>query len=313
MVLVAHHADVPRRVVVERDALVDFHRRELEPLTGELQVRLVDVVRVQMHDVPRPDELARLQAALLGHEHGQQRVAGDVEGHAQEQVGAALRQCAGELSILDVELEQRVAGRQLHLVEISDVPGRDDESPRVRVALNLVDDVGQLVDVAPIGCRPAAPLCAVDGTEVAVALRELVIVENALLELAKPLRPLLRVDVGNRQAVVGEVGLVGPLRPDAHAVLEQVADVGVALQEPDQLDDDPVEVHLLRRDEWEGRQVVSERPNELGVHPGVSAVILQITLLANLQQEVLVRCCKHMSPKNEACRVNTHWHLLYMV
>ena len=44
----------------------------------------------------------------------QQRIGGDVEGHAEEHVGGALVELAGEPAVGDVELEQAVAGRQRH-------------------------------------------------------------------------------------------------------------------------------------------------------------------------------------------------------
>ena len=55
------------------------------------------------------------ESGLLGHHVGEQRVAGDVERNAEEHVGAALVQLAGELAVGDVELEESVARRQGHL------------------------------------------------------------------------------------------------------------------------------------------------------------------------------------------------------
>ena len=69
------------------------------------------------------DELARREPGHLRHHQGEQRVRGDVERHAQEDVGRALVELAGELALRDIELEQAVAGRQRHLVELADVPG----------------------------------------------------------------------------------------------------------------------------------------------------------------------------------------------
>jgi hypothetical protein len=55
----------------------------------------------------------------LRHHHGQQRVGGDVERHAEEDVGRALVELAGQPAVGDVELEQAVAGRQRHLLSTS--------------------------------------------------------------------------------------------------------------------------------------------------------------------------------------------------
>ncbi len=75
-----------------------------------------------------------------------------------------------------------------------------------------------LVDVAPVGRRPGAPLVAVDRPEVAV--------------------------------------VVGPLVPDRDAAVLQPLHVGVAAQEPQQLGEDRAGVHLLGGDQREaGAQV----------------------------------------------------------
>jgi hypothetical protein len=98
-----------------------------------------------------------LPGRLLRHHVGQQRVGGDIEGHAEEDVGAALVQLAGQLAVGDIELEEGVAGRQLHLRHVGHVPGRDDHAARVRVVPDLVQHLADLVDVAR---RPAPASCA---------------------------------------------------------------------------------------------------------------------------------------------------------
>ena len=148
----------------------------------------------------RPDELARLQVALLRHHVREQGVGGDVEGHAEQRIGAALIELAGEPPARHVELKQRMAGQQSHLLELAHVPGAHDQAARVRVRLDLLDDVRELIDGATVRRGQAAPLLAVNRAELAV--------------------------------------LIGPLVPDADAVLAQVADVGVALEEPQQLVND---------------------------------------------------------------------------
>jgi hypothetical protein len=137
------------------------------------------------------------QIALLREHVRQQRIRSDVERHAEEHVGAALVQLARELAVADPELEQRVARRQRHLLELADVPGVDDDAResglrRIRSIVRLIWSIGR-----PVRSGPGAPLPAVDRAELAA--------------------------------------LVGPLVPDRHAVLVQIAHVGVALQEPQQL------------------------------------------------------------------------------
>ena len=84
------------------------------------------------------------------------------------------------------------------------------ESGLRRISATTLRD---LVDVAAVGRRPAAPLVAVDRAELAVG--------------------------------------VGPLVPDRHAGRLQRAHVGLAAQEPEQLVDDRLGVHLLGRHQRE--------------------------------------------------------------
>src|SRR5690554_3514236 len=65
---------------------VQAHAGQRMRLAAQLQVGLFDVVGVQVAVAAGPDELARLQVADLGDHQGQQGVAGDVEGYAEEDV-----------------------------------------------------------------------------------------------------------------------------------------------------------------------------------------------------------------------------------
>ena len=69
---------------------VELHLRQRARFAGQLQFGLLEVVAVNMRVAQRVDEFARLQTAHLGNHHGQKRVAGDVERHAEEDVRAAL-------------------------------------------------------------------------------------------------------------------------------------------------------------------------------------------------------------------------------
>ena len=98
--------------------------------TLELLVGLGEVIQVEVRVTQRDDELARLQVRHLGHHQREQRVGGDVEGHAQEDVGASLVHLAGELAVGHVELEEGVAGHERHLRQVRDIPGRHHHAPR---------------------------------------------------------------------------------------------------------------------------------------------------------------------------------------
>ena len=100
----------------------------------KLQARLLEVVEIEVRVAERVDELAGLQAGHLRHHHRQQRVGRDVERHAEEDVGGALVELARQPALGDVELEQAVARRQRHLVDVGRVPRGDDQAARVRIA-----------------------------------------------------------------------------------------------------------------------------------------------------------------------------------
>jgi hypothetical protein len=136
---------------------------------------------------------------------------GDVEGHAEEDVGGALVELARQLAPGDIELEQAMAWRQRHPVHICRVPGRHDEAARIRVAADRLDHIGDLVDGAAVPGRPGAPLPAIDRAEIAA--------------------------------------FIGPIVPDRDTAIPEVFDVGVAGEEPQQLMDDRLEMQLLGGDQ----------------------------------------------------------------
>jgi len=143
--------------------------------TAELQSHLLLVVAVDVAVAAGPDEVAHIQVALLRHHVREQCVAGNVEGHTQKDVGTSLVQLATELGFFarilrggHVKLKKRMARHERHFVEIGHIPSTDDDAAAVWVAFERIHDLLDLVNVAAIGRRPAAPLHAVDGAEVAV-------------------------------------------------------------------------------------------------------------------------------------------------
>ena len=98
-------------------------------------------------------------------------------------------------------------------------------------------DIGDLIDRAAVRRRPRPPLLAIDRAEVAV--------------------------------------LVGPFVPDAHAVVVEIFDVGVAAQEPQQFVDDGFDVQLLGGDQREtARQVKAHLVAEDRARADAGAVAL---------------------------------------
>jgi hypothetical protein len=173
----------------------------------QLQVCLIQVVGIEVRVAKRVHKIPGLEAADLGQHQRQQRIGGDVEGHAQENVGGALVQLAAELAVGNVELEQAVTGRQGHLVHVGRVPGRNDQAAAVRVGPDGVFQPADLVDHPAIRRRPAAPLLAIDRAQIALG--------------------------------------IGPFVPDPDAIVLQIFDVGVPGEKPQQFMNDGFGVQLL--------------------------------------------------------------------
>src|SRR5687768_9216787 len=125
------------------------------------------MVRVEVEVAEGVDEIARSEVANLRDHHREERVAGDVEGDAEKEVGAALIELAAQTAVEDEELKERVTGRESHLRNLAGIPRADDESPRVRVLLDLRDDSRELVEASTIGAPPVAPLRAIDAAKLA--------------------------------------------------------------------------------------------------------------------------------------------------
>ena len=76
----------------------------------QLQLRLLEVIEVEMHVAESGDEIAGLEIRDLRDHHREQRVGRDIERHAEEDVGGALIELAGESAVRDVELEKAWQG-----------------------------------------------------------------------------------------------------------------------------------------------------------------------------------------------------------
>src|SRR3977135_3833272 len=101
----------------------------------------------------------------------QDRVLRHVERHAEEEVARALIHHQAELSFGDEELEERVAGGQAGLVQLSRVPRGDHVTPARRVGLERVDDVRQLIDMSVVWRDPVAPLLTVVAAGISLETR----------------------------------------------------------------------------------------------------------------------------------------------
>ena len=214
------------------------------------------------------NELAGFQTAHLRHHLGQQGVGGDVERHPQKRVGAALVQLARKPPFGHIELKQHVTRRKGHRVDLRDIPRRNDDAPRLGVGADHFDGLRDLVDGAPVGAGPRTPLVAVDVVQVA----EAVALDRRLD--ARSREESLPVDgqhsVAHAQFVVITVSVVVP---DMDPVFDEVFDIGVPAQEPQQFVDHPFQKDLLGRQQGEPlRQVETHLMAEDPFGPGSRAV-----------------------------------------
>ena len=102
-------------------------------------IGLLEVIHVKVAVAARPDELSHVQVALLGEHVRQQCIAGDIEGNAEKEVSAALVQLEVEPAAGNLGLEQAVAGRERHAMNLAGVPGSDDLPPRIRILTDKFD------------------------------------------------------------------------------------------------------------------------------------------------------------------------------
>src|ERR1700734_1186589 len=171
------------------------------------------MIEVEVAVTAGPDELAGLEVALLGKHMGEQGVTRDVERHTEKDVGAALIELTGQPAVGDVELKERMAWHEAHLLELAHVPRAHDDAAGIRIATELFERHAQLIDVAPVGRQPGTPLLAVDRSQLAA--------------------------------------LIGPLVPDRDSLIAQPRDIGIPPEKPEQLVDDRAQVNALRGDERE--------------------------------------------------------------
>ena len=215
MALVVQHLEVFKLVVEDGVGFaLDVQCWVGEWFAAELQRHLLVVVAVNVAVPARPDEVAHIQVALLRHHMGEQGVASNVERHAQENIGTALVQLTAELGFFArvlrrryIELKERMAGHECHLVELGHVPCAHDDAAAVGVGFEGVNDLLNLVNVAAIWCGPAAPLHAIHRTEVTI--------------------------------------FAGPLVPNGDVAFFEPVVVARSRQEPQQLLDDGAQVNLF--------------------------------------------------------------------
>src|SRR5690348_12736953 len=138
--LVAHELEILIGIVEQSGRPpADLEAGRRKGRARELQPRLLEVVEIEMAVAARPDELSRLEVALLREHVGEQSVARNVEGDAEEDIRAALIKLTGQPAVRHVELKQRVARHQVHLLELADIPRADQDAAGIRVAAQQLE------------------------------------------------------------------------------------------------------------------------------------------------------------------------------
>jgi len=210
--VVAFESEVVEHKILEVCAGgIEHHAREGAALAGELQAGLLEVVGVEVKVAEGVNKCAGLESTDLRDHEREERVGSDIEGHAEEEVCAALVELATEFAILNIELKQRMTWREGHEVELGGVPCRNDEATAIGIFFDVFDDARDLIDDGAIRSAPVAPLGAIDAAEIAIR--------------------------------------IGPLVPDGDIIFPQVADICFAFQEPEQLMNDGAEMEFFRGEE----------------------------------------------------------------
>ncbi|MNI65479.1 hypothetical protein D3C73_1209900 [compost metagenome] len=116
------------------------------------------MICINVHIAAGPDKVTHLKARLLGDHMGKQRVAGNIKRQAEEGIHRTHSEHAAQLAVRHIELEDKMARRQLHLLDLPHIPRADDMTAGIRVVLNGVNDRGDLVNNAAVRTLPGPPL-----------------------------------------------------------------------------------------------------------------------------------------------------------
>ena len=91
MRIVAGQLEILEREIVDVSyRAIQFYPGQRSTITTQLFVRLVEMVLVEMQIAESVNKIARDQIDHLRDHHGEQRVGGNVEWDAEEQIGAPL-------------------------------------------------------------------------------------------------------------------------------------------------------------------------------------------------------------------------------
>src|SRR3989338_4341383 len=108
-------------------------------------------------------KFTHMEIAYLRDHVGEETIGSDVEGYAEEHVGAALVELTTQCAIVHIKLKQGVARRQRHFIRLFWIPAGDDEAAAIRIVFDLIDDGADLIDAVSL----ERTVCIFCGAEVA--------------------------------------------------------------------------------------------------------------------------------------------------
>ena len=169
------------------------------------------MVEIEMSITRSMDELTTLKSSHLCHHLKQKGIARNVERHSEKCVSRTLIELKRELAVSHIELEHGMARRQSHIIGLPWMPGTYKHSATIRISLYLIEYILNLIH------------------------------NNAISILVKSLKGTPLLAIHRSELTI----LISPLIPDTHTMLLKILHVGIALQEPQKLIDDRLEMQFL--------------------------------------------------------------------
>ena len=178
-------------------------------------------------------------------------------------------------------------------------------------SLDLVDDLRDLVDMPTIRGWPIPPLVSINWTELAIFAGEGVIRLHPLEKQSHADIPFIRSRFWNRLASLAEIGLERPLIPNMHVTIDQILDIRIALEKPDEFLDDTAHKHLLGGHERESEsQVKAHLIAENAFRPGTGPISLHCSVFHDMTQQVEI-LFHSITPSKERAEIIARVYFLW--
>ena len=225
------------------------------------------------------DKLASLQTTNLRHHHRKQSVRCDIKRHTEEGVGTTLIEHTRQLAIGNIELEERMARWQSHLLDIGNIPRRNDNAARVGIFSNQIYRLLYLVDCFAIWSWPRTPLVAIYMVQIAKLITLNRRVDTLLCCMQKLLHRNRQNSLFHTQLVIVTVGIV---IPNMHSIINEILDIGVTIQKPQKLVNNSLQKDLLGGQKRKAlRKIKAHLMSENGLCACTGTVSLNCTLCLN--------------------------------